>query len=33
MEIPKNCRECEFTHTCPAWHYGGDGCHYNTKEE
>ena len=37
MDIPENCRECQFTHTCKAWHYGGEKCVYehnlNCKEE
>lgn len=28
MDIPKSCNECPYTDTCPAPHYGGDGCRY-----
>ena len=28
MDIPKNCAECPYTETCPAPHYGADGCKY-----
>lgn len=26
--IPKNCAECPYTNTCPAFHYLADGCKY-----
>lgn len=26
MNIPKNCKECPYTKTCPAFHYGADRC-------
>lgn len=25
---PNNCAECPHTNTCPAPHYGGDGCRH-----
>ena len=28
MNIPKNCKECPYTKTCPAFHYGADRCKY-----
>ena len=31
MDIPKNCNECPHTETCPAPHYGADGCKHEEK--
>lgn len=28
MDIPKNCAECPYTKTCPAFHYLADKCKY-----
>ena len=28
MNIPKNCKECPYTKTCPAFHYLADKCKY-----
>lgn len=28
MEIPNNCRECEFDKICTGAHYGSLGCKY-----
>lgn len=28
MDIPKSCNECPHTDTCPAPHYGADGCEH-----
>ena len=28
MNIPENCRECPYTNTCNAPHYGGSRCQY-----
>lgn len=28
MNIPKNCAECPYTKTCPAFHYLADKCKY-----
>lgn len=31
MDIPKNCAECPYTNTCPAFHYGADMCRHETE--
>ena len=28
MDVPKDCHECQFTHVCKAWHFGGEKCVY-----
>lgn len=28
MNIPENCRECQYANTCNAPHYGGSRCVY-----
>lgn len=28
INIPSNCRECEQTNDCEAYHYGGKSCKY-----